>query len=288
MILPKVSKKSFRTVFITLVSIYGIFVIFTAPFVIGILQVQEEYIAPVLKTVPDLTIYPANGSDVINAVQVDNELKKISGIDLVSHIVISTGEIQFQNRSTRGLLEGIMPSKFNAVTPSIRILSGHFLEDGDTNETVLSDTIAGLTENIEGLGTKVGDRVRIIFDANTSRDYNVKGIARSTVVTRLDTTALLPISEMESVFPDLRGMATEIQLKLISPSKADEVKSQIQRVLAQKGIRAEIRTKAEELGSFGAPTPYTQAAESLKNLLFGVGLSVAGILIALHRLSRKT
>lgn len=224
--------------------------IFFTSFQYGLQSSFEEQLVGTFTS--HITIEPKeNRRYVEDADGVVRKVRLIPGVVATAPTLEDSGvQIRFKGERVGAHMVGITPSEYAQVSviPD-RVAEGEFLGDGDTDKIVLGRQLVGSQDASQefdfgfGLGARVGDRVRVTFSNGATREYRIKGIVESGAP-QADFNAYLTRKEMESVYPEAQGKASDILVRLSDRRLAGEYKV----LFLAEGIREEIRTWEETAG----------------------------------------
>ncbi|MEM3085572.1 MAG: FtsX-like permease family protein [Halobacteria archaeon] len=224
--------------------------IFFTSFQYGLQSSFEEQLVGTFTS--HVTIQPKeNQKHIENVDSVVDKLRVIPGVVATATTLEDSGiQLHFKGEQVGAHLEAVVPSEFAAVsTIPNKVSEGSFLGDGDTGTIVLGAQLVGTGNAAEefdfgfGLGAKVGDKVRVRFSNGVEREYRIKGVVESGAPAS-DFNAYLTRKEFESVFPETKGKASDVMVRLSDRRQAAEYKT----LFLAEGIREEIQTWEDTAG----------------------------------------
>ncbi|MBI4018308.1 MAG: ABC transporter permease [Candidatus Aenigmarchaeota archaeon] len=224
-------------------------------------------------------------------------------IDLIPGVVGSSGTINFAGTaSARGKqasarVEAITPSEDDEVT-TIRekVVKGEYLSDGDTNEVLVGEIIAGrkIEEligretsfglSVEGLGgIEPGDRITLSFPNGAKKEYRVKGIVSSQGFGFVSQTIYMSKKEANRVL-GLNDQASQIRVRLNNKNDAARYKN----LILELGVPSVEIMTWQEASSFVEGINQTFNVVILVTTLVGIiiVISTIGIVVFINT-SRK-
>ncbi|MBI4093062.1 MAG: ABC transporter permease, partial [Candidatus Kerfeldbacteria bacterium] len=171
---------------------------------------------------------------------VRKKIELVPGVTGSSSTINFAGTVSGKNRQVGARIEALLPSEDMQVTTiHTKIVKGEYLADGDDDQVVLGEIIAGrkiedligretsFGTSVEGLGgVDVGEKVKIIFPNGVTKEYRVKGIASSQGFGVVSQTVYMSKKEAESVL-GLSDQASQIRVRLADKNHADRYKNLI-------------------------------------------------------------
>lgn len=152
---------------------------------------------------------------------------------------------------------------------------GEYLEENDRGKIIIGREISGThgseLEHRSLRGVELGDKLTLIFNNGTKREYEIKGIFNVKNV-QVDTMAFITEKEMESVLK-LRDRASEIIIKIGQTGQEDKYIEEFRRMGI---VKEEIKSWTEYMGM---AQNMIKSFAIVKLILVAIGLLVAAITI---------
>ncbi|HUT37847.1 MAG TPA: FtsX-like permease family protein [Methanoregula sp.] len=199
----------------------------------------------------NLVIEPRENQLVItNIEQLQQKINRIPGVTATAPRYTSAATIVYKGKSTTPLLIAINPDDEKQVLKThTKIISGDFLNEGDTDQMVIGYTLAGNKDQKVDItptlgGVEVGKTVEVIFNNGVTRQYRIKGITATNSFS-VDSNAFITRKELESV---LGTKDTANQILVRTQTTGNENVMRI--TLMQYGIQEKIWTWQDKSADF--------------------------------------
>ena len=199
----------------------------------------------------NLVIEPRENQLVItNIEQLQQKINRIPGVTATAPRYTSAATIVYKGKSTTPLLIAINPDDEKQVLKThTKIISGDFLNEGDTDQMVIGYTLAGNKDQKVDItptlgGVEVGKTVEVIFNNGVTRQYRIKGITATNSFS-VDSNAFITRKELESV---LGTKDTANQILVRTQNTGNENMMRI--TLMQYGIQEKIWTWQDKSADF--------------------------------------
>jgi len=199
----------------------------------------------------NLVIEPRENQLVItNIEQLQQKINRIPGVTATAPRYTSAATIVYKGKSTTPLLIAINPDDEKQVLKThTKIISGDFLNEGDTDQMVIGYTLAGNKDQKVDItptlgGVEVGKTVEVIFNNGVTRQYRIKGITATNSFS-VDSNAFITRKELESV---LGTKDTANQILVRTQNTGNENVMRI--TLMQYGIQEKIWTWQDKSADF--------------------------------------
>lgn len=199
----------------------------------------------------NLVIEPRENQLVItNIEQLQQKINRIPGVTATAPRYTSAATIVYKGKSTTPLLIAINPDDEKQVLKTYsKIISGDYLNEGDTDQMVIGYTLAGNKDQKVDItptlgGVEVGKTVEVTFNNGVSRQYRIKGITATNSFS-VDSNAFITRKELESV---LGTKDTANQILVRTQTTGNENAMRI--ILMQYGIQEKIWTWQDKSADF--------------------------------------
>ena len=199
----------------------------------------------------NLVIEPRENQLVItNIEQLQQKINRIPGVTATAPRYTSAATIVYKGKSTTPLLIAINPDDEKQVLKThTKIISGDYLNEGDTDQMVIGYTLAGNKDQKVDItptlgGVEVGKTVEVIFNNGVTRQYRIKGITATNSFS-VDSNAFITRKELESV---LGTKDTANQILVRTQNTGNENVMRI--TLMQYGIQEKIWTWQDKSADF--------------------------------------
>jgi putative ABC transport system permease protein len=168
--------------------------------------------------------------------QFRKEIETIPGVVGTARTYLTAGSISYDKdkngvyRTVSAQIIGVDPTDFTKTfTVDQYLVAGQFLDDDDTDQIILAAAVTGgygLPEPNDLGGTKVGDKVQVVYGNGVSRTYTVKGITNILFGPAL-TNVYITTKEADSVL-GAADQASQILVRVDDQNRADYYKARIQ------------------------------------------------------------
>lgn len=199
----------------------------------------------------NLVIEPKKNQIYINNVdELQKKIERIPGVTGVSLRFITGTTIVYKGNAVTPVLYAINPDDERRVLKtSSKVVSGEFLNEGDTDQIVIGYRLAGNEDEkldvIPSLGgVDVGQAVDVTFNNGVTRQYRIKGIINSDSY-GADSNAFITKKEYESVF-GLENKANQILVRTQETGNEDKMRN----TLMSFGVQEKIWTWEEKSANF--------------------------------------
>jgi putative ABC transport system permease protein len=199
----------------------------------------------------NLVIEPRENQLVItNIDQLQQKINRIPGVTATAPRYTSAATIVYKGKSTTPLLIAINPDDEKQVLKThTKIISGDYLNEGDTDQMVIGYTLAGNKDQKVDItptlgGVEVGKTVEVTFNNGVTRQYRIKGITATNSFS-VDSNAFITRKELESV---LGTKDTANQILVRTQTTGNENAMRI--ILMQYGIQEKIWTWQDKSADF--------------------------------------
>jgi len=235
-----------------------------------------------------IIIDPPEGSLFLN--DTGQILQKISGEAAIAGVaphINSTAMFEYipgntslkEEKTGNWNVIGIDPEKETRVTTIAQsMISGSYLEPGDTDKIVLGVEIAGgeQAESKDFLtlgGVKIGDSITLVFPTGTERQYKVKGIFKARGG-NANNLAFVNRPELASALnlPSDQDATSQILIRLHNSSQEQQVISKLGTLLTGP----QVRSWSDYGGGIGN---IVSSFGVVASLIGGIGLLVAGVVM---------
>ena len=187
---------------------------------------------------------------ISNANELQKKIERIPGVTGVSPRYVTGATLVHKGNAVTPVLYAINPVDDGRVLKtSSKVVSGEFLNEGDTDQIVIGYRLAG-NENekldaIQSLGgVNVGQAVDITLNNGVTRQYRIKGIINSDSYSA-DSNAFITKKEYESVF-GLDNKANQILVRTLETGNEDKMRN----TLMSFGVQEKIWTWEEKSANF--------------------------------------
>jgi putative ABC transport system permease protein len=199
----------------------------------------------------NLVIEPKKNQVYINnADELQRKIERIPGVTGVSPRYVTGATIVYKGNEVTPILYAINPGDDRQVLKiASKVSSGEYLGDGDTDQIVIGEQLAGNADErldvIPSLGgVDVGKVVDVTFNNGVTRQYRIKGIVSSNSFD-VDSNAFITRREYESVF-GLENKATQMLVRTRETGNEDMMRN----TLMAFGVQEKIWTWQEKSANF--------------------------------------
>jgi putative ABC transport system permease protein len=225
-----------------------------------------------------MVVYPRENERFIdNATEISQKITGIPGVMGTTRRETTPVIITYRDRVVSKSVLGVDPANEKTVTKlHSGIVSGEFLDEGDTDAIILGAFLAGdrnkkeeeeFFYSLRGIG--VGESVQLTFNNGITKFYRVKGIIQ-TKDQNIDYNAYINIKELEAVTGS-SDQASSINIRL-SPSVPV---NQFKITLMKFGVQQKIRTWLEDAA---AARDYMRSFD-IMNLVSAIASIIIAIII---------
>jgi putative ABC transport system permease protein len=199
----------------------------------------------------NLVIEPRENQLVItNVAELQQKINRVPGVVASTPRYTGAATIVSKGKSTTPLLIAINPDDEKQVLKiHTKIISGDYLNDGDTGQIMIGTTLAGnKDQKVDRTptlgGVDVGKTVEVTFRNGVTRQYRIKGIIASGQFS-VDSSAFITRKELESVL-GTTDTANQILVKTKTTGNEDAMRI----TLMQYGIQEKIWTWQDKSADF--------------------------------------
>jgi putative ABC transport system permease protein len=199
----------------------------------------------------NLVIEPRENQLLIqNVEELRQKINRVPGVVATAPRYTSAATIVYKGKSTTPLLIGINPDEEKQVLKiHTKVISGDFLNEGDTGQIVIGTTLAGnKDQKVDRTptlgGVEVGKTVEVTFRNGVTRQYRIKGIV-ATSSFGVDSNAFITRKELESVL-GITDVANQILVRTQETGNEDAMRI----TLMQYGVQEKIWTWEDKSADF--------------------------------------
>lgn len=260
---------------IGLMAIAFINLIFITSLFNGIIEMANNQIIDTYTA--NIFIKPKENKDFIE--KIDEKVSIIEGtnnVEAVSSQNIVPASLEHKGIKGNWAILAINPLKESKVTNvSKKIIEGSYLNENDENGIIIGRQIAGgkdvEMEAFSFKGAKVGDKVKLVFNNNTLKEFTIRGIFYTKFIDT-DQKAFITQKSLEKIVPGVfDNKANDI---IIKTKKGQE--NVIITNLKARGIDESFYTWKDMAGLMKT---VTESFFSINVLLSGVGVAIAAFTI---------
>lgn len=239
------------TILLTVMIIAMVFVnlIFLPSIIAGIVVLFQQQ--SIDYSYGNLVIEPRENQLLItNVEELRQKINRVPGVVATAPRYSTAATIVNKGKSTTPLLIAISPDDEKQVLKVYtKVISGDFLNNGDTGQMVIGTTLAGnkdlKVDRTPTLGgVEVGKTVDVTFNNGVKRQYRIKGIIASDSF-GVDSNAFITKKEMESVL-GVTDTANQILVKTQTTGDEDAMRI----TLMQYGVQEKIWTWQDKSADF--------------------------------------
>lgn len=259
---------------VVLMSIAFINLVFVTSLFNGIIESSNNQV--INTNTGHIIMMPHDGSDVIedSGAAVDKILKT-GGVVAASPQFFVPGRISYNKIGGNWQILAIDPSMEKKVTNvHAKMISGAYLEDGDTDKIIIGRQIAGGDDiemnAVSFRGAKVGEKVTLSVQGIT-REFTIKGIFYTKFIDT-DLRAFISRRALEEMIPQLKDACSNINIRI--SRNGDE--KRLAGILGQSADGGTFHTWKEVAGFMES---VTESFGVINALMTMVGMMIAAVTI---------